>query len=54
MSRRCETDGCDTILSVYNPDTVCATCWEAVPLEVKFPDIKIRRLLREEQRRDSR
>ena len=31
--RICETDGCTTVLSVYNCDDICALCDEAIPLD---------------------
>ena len=30
--RVCETKDCTTILSVYNDDSICAHCFEAIPL----------------------
>ena len=31
--RVCDTDDCTTILSVYNDDTVCHRCYEAIPVD---------------------
>jgi len=31
--RVCESDDCTTVLSVYNDDTICACCFEKIPLE---------------------
>lgn len=31
--RVCESEGCSTILSIYNDDSACAACWEAIPVE---------------------
>ena len=28
----CESKGCTTFVSVYNPDTICATCYEAIEI----------------------
>ena len=28
----CSGDGCDALISVYNPATLCARCWAKVPL----------------------
>ena len=28
----CESKGCTTFVSVYNPDTICATCYEAIDI----------------------
>ena len=30
--RVCKTKECSTILSVYNDDDVCSSCYDAVPL----------------------
>ena len=36
VGRVCKTAGCSTVLSRYNDDTVCASCYGKIPL-VKLP-----------------
>ena len=31
--RICESGGCTVVLSVYNGDTICHRCYEALPVE---------------------
>ena len=31
--RVCESAACTTILSVYNSDTICHRCYEAIPVD---------------------
>ena len=32
FGRTCETKGCTTRLSIYNDDTICAACYEAIDI----------------------
>jgi hypothetical protein len=32
FGRICETKGCATRLSIYNDDTICAPCYEAIDI----------------------
>ena len=32
FGRVCEAKGCTTRLSIYNDDSICAHCFEAIPL----------------------
>ncbi len=31
--RVCESEDCNVLLSVYNDDTICAKCYEAIPVD---------------------
>ncbi len=31
--RICESAGCATILSIYNDEDTCASCYEAIPIK---------------------
>ena len=41
---RCEGEGCTAFISIYNDDTICAACFESIPVE-KLPNTKIGRFL---------